>query len=132
MLHLTMLIYNSMVSSILNSILLHQLFMLLLQLPILILLLQILMLVLLALIITSPSNATNHESNDTSSNCLFSLYVSPTSRGKWQRPLEDISFMDNKLEGITVPHHDLLLISPMVWRKDGGYSRCRQQTTWLH
>lgn len=49
--------------------------------------------------------------------------VNRNSRGKHPQWAVDISFTDKDLEGITTSHHDPLVISPVIQRRDNGYSR---------
>lgn len=53
-------------------------------------------------------------------------YTTNTTRailGKKRKPTEGISFTNTDLVDITTPHHDPLVITPMLKRKNGGQVR---------
>lgn len=43
--------------------------------------------------------------------------------GKKRKPVEEISFTDANLVGITTPYHDPLVITPTLRRRNGGQAR---------
>lgn len=53
----------------------------------------------------------------------YAMDTNRAARSKRPHQESEIRFTAKDLEDVTIPHHDPLVVSPIIQRRDGGFSK---------